>query len=219
MSEVKHLLFDCDGVLVDTEFTAAIKMTQALNNLSVDLSVDYYLQNLSGTTFSSIVHRYLNNSLSEFEVLQIINKVEDEVAAEVKLIDGVADLLVGLPVSKSVVSNSSVRTVERALETTGIKRYFSSKIFSSELVKQPKPAPDIYLLAINSLGYSASEIIVVEDSISGAKAALTAGLRVIGFVGASHIQPGHGQRLLDLGVSQIAESMIELQTILANSNS
>jgi HAD superfamily hydrolase (TIGR01509 family) len=219
MSEVKHLLFDCDGVLVDTEFTAAIKMTQALNNLSVDLSVDYYLQNLSGTTFSSIVHWYFNNSLSEFEVLQIINKVEDEVAAEVKLIDGVADLLADLPVSKSVVSNSSVRTVERALETTGIKRYFFSKIFSSELVKQAKPAPDIYLLAINSLGYNASEIIVVEDSISGAKAALTAGLRVIGFVGASHIQPGHGQRLLDLGVRQIAESMIELQTILANSNS
>jgi len=219
MSKVEHLLFDCDGVLVDTEFTAAIKMTQTLNNLGVDLSVDYYLQNLSGTTFSSIVHRYFNNSLPEFEVLQIIHKVEDEVAAEVKLIEGVTDLLIGLPMSKSVVSNSSVRTVEHALDTTGIKRYFSSKIFSSELVKQPKPAPDIYQLAINSLGYKAAEIIVVEDSISGAKAALSAGLRVIGFVGASHIQPGHGQRLLDLGVSQIAGSMIELQIILATSSS
>lgn len=219
MSKVKHLLFDCDGVLVDTEFTAAIKMTQALNHLGVDLSVNYYLQDLSGTTFSSIVHRYFNNSLSESEVLQIINKVEDEVAAEVKLIEGVTDLLIGLPMSKSVVSNSSVRTVEHALTTTGIKSHFCSKIFSSELVKQPKPAPDIYQFAINSLGYNTSEIIVVEDSFSGAKAALSAGLRVIGFIGASHIQPGHGQRLLALGVSNLADSMLELQKILATSNS
>ena len=128
MSKVNHLLFDCDGVLVDTEYTAAIKMTQALNSFGIDISVEYYLQNLSGNTFSSIVHRYFTNSLSQSEVLAIINRVEDEVAAEVKLIDGVSELLVRLPANKSVVSNSSVRTVEHALEVTGIKGYFSKKI-------------------------------------------------------------------------------------------
>lgn len=218
MSKVNHLLFDCDGVLVDTEYTAAIKMTQALNNLGIDISVEYYLQNLSGTTFSSIVHRYFNNSLSQSEVLAIINRVEDEVAAKVKLIDGVNELLVSLSANKSVVSNSSVRTVEHALGVTGIKRYFSKKIFSSELVSNPKPAADIYQLAITSLGYRVSEIMVVEDSISGVKAALSAGLKVIGFTGASHILPGHGQKLTDLGVSHIAESMEELGMILTTYN-
>ena len=219
MSKIKHLLFDCDGVLVDTEYIAAIKMTQALNNLGVDISVDYYLQNLSGTTFSSIVHRYFKNSLSSSEVLRIINKVEDEVAAEVELIDGVNELLTSLPMSKSVVSNSSIRTVEHALTVTGIRKHFLPKIFSSELVKEPKPAPDIYRLAIDSLGYSASEIMVVEDSLSGAKAAISAGLTVVGFVGASHIQSGHRQKLMDLGVSQLAERMIDLRTIFDNSGS
>ena len=189
MSKAKYFLFDCDGVLVDTEFTAATKMTQALNNLGVDLSIEYYLKNLSGTTFSSIVHRYFNNTLSPIEVQGITDLVEDEVAEEVKLIDGVNELLLNLSVGKSVVSNSSVRTVEHALKVTGIKRHFSSKIFSSDLVKNPKPAADIYLLAIAVLGYKVSEIIVIEDSISGAKAAISAGLKVIGFTGGSHIQP------------------------------
>lgn len=219
MSKIEHVLFDCDGVLVDTEYIAAIKMTQALNNLGVDISVDYYLQNLSGTTFSSIVDRYFNNSLSSSDVLRIINRVEDEVAAEVELIDGVKELLKSLPMTKSVVSNSSVRTVEHALTVTGIRKYFLPEIFSSELVKEPKPAPDIYRLAIDSLAYNASEIMVVEDSLSGAKAAISAGLKVIGFVGASHIQPGHGQKLMDLGVSQIAESMIDVLAIFDNSGS
>ena len=218
MNKIRHLLFDCDGVLVDTEYTAAIKMTQALNNLGINISVEYYLQNHSGTTFSSIVQQYFNNTLSQSEVLKIINKVEDEVAAEVKLIDGVSELLISLKVNKSVVSNSSVRTVEHALDVTGIKRYFSTKIFSSEHVSHPKPAADIYMLAISTLGYEKSEIMVVEDSISGAKAALSAGLEVIGFMGGSHIQPGHRQFLMDLGVSKIAINMSELGKIFSSYN-
>jgi HAD superfamily hydrolase (TIGR01509 family) len=218
MSNIKHFLFDCDGVLVDTEYTAATKMSEALNNLGVDISVEYYLQNFSGTTFSSIVHHYFENSFSHAKVLEIINRVEDEVAAEVKLIEGVNGLLSSLAAKKSVVSNSSVQTVEHALEATGIKSYFSTKIFSSELVKHPKPAPDIYQLAITTLGYNVEDIMVVEDSISGAKAAVAAGLYVIGFTGGSHILPGHGQQLTDLGVSQVAESMEELGMILTPFN-
>lgn len=218
MNRIKHLLFDCDGVLVDTEYTAAVKMTQALKKLGVSVSVDYYLQNFTGTTFSSIIHHFFENSFSESEVFEIINQVEDEVTAEVKLIDGVNELLISLPINKSVVSNSSVRTVEQALTITGISSHFSAKIFSSELVKHPKPAPDIYQLAITSLGYNEEEIIVVEDSISGVKAALSAGLTVIGFTGGSHILPGHGQQLIDIGVGKIAESMNELGEILTAYN-
>ena len=215
MNKIKHLLFDCDGVLVDTEYTAAVKMTQALKKLGVIVSVDYYLQNFTGTTFSSIIHHYFEHSFSESEVLEIIDRVEDEVTAEVKLIDGVNELLTSLPINKSVVSNSSVRTVEQALTITGISSHFSPKIFSSELVEHPKPAPDIYQLAIASLGYKEEEIMVVEDSISGARAALSAGLTVIGFTGGSHILPGHELQLMDIGVGKIAASMNKLGEILA----
>jgi HAD superfamily hydrolase (TIGR01509 family) len=216
MTKVKHLLFDCDGVLVDTEYVAAIKMTQALKDLGIDISVEYYLKELSGTTFSSIVRHYFNN-LPDEEVIKIINKVEDQVAAEVKLISGVDKMLDNLHINKSVVSNSSVKTVKHALQVTGIAHHFSSKIYSSELVKQPKPAPDIYRLACESIGCDPSEILVIEDSISGTKAALAADFRVVGFVGASHILPGHAQKLLALGVENIASTTEELESILQSS--
>jgi HAD superfamily hydrolase (TIGR01509 family) len=219
MSKIQHLLFDCDGVLVDTEFTAAVKMTAALRNLGVEVSVECYLQNLSGSTFSSIVERYVSKSLAEQKVFELIEKVENEVAAEVRLVDGVLELLTNLPIDKSVVSNSSVCTVEHALKVTGIRDFFTKEVFSSELVSKPKPAPDVYQLALATLGYNADEIIVVEDSINGAKAGLAAGLLVVGFAGASHIQPGHGQNLLDLGVNQITANMADLHDILSGYSS
>ena len=214
MTKIKHLLFDCDGVLVDTEFVAAIKMTQALKDLGIDISFEYYLQELSGTTFSSIVRHYFND-LSEKEVFKIINIVEDQVAAEVELIKGVDKMLDKLFINKSVVSNSSVRTVIHALEVTGIAHYFQAEIYSSELVKYPKPAPDVYQFACESVGCTPAEIIVIEDSISGATAALAAGLTVVGFIGASHILPEHAEKLLALGVKNIASTTEELESILS----
>jgi len=214
VSSINHIIFDCDGVLVDTEFTAAIRMTQALNNMGVDLSVNYYLQNFSGTTFSGIIDKYFGNAMSADEVSEIIDKVEEEVAKEVKLIDGVSQLLNILQVEKSVVSNSSVRTVEHALRITGIYDHFSGGIFSSEHVKNPKPAPDVYQYAIKTLACNISEIIVIEDSISGARAALAAGLRVFGFTGGSHILPDHRQKLLDLGADEVFGNMHELGLFL-----
>jgi len=213
MSKIRHLLFDCDGVLVDTEYVAAVKMTRALQNLDVDISVDYYLKNFSGTTFSSIVRHYFSD-LSEEEVFKIVDGVEDQVAAETKLIEGVDKMLDKLYIDKSVVSNSSLKTVKNALKVVGIADYFSAKVYSSELVAHPKPAPDIYLYACKSIGVEPSEILVIEDSISGAKAALAAGLQVIGFVGGSHILPGHDQKLLALGVDAITNNTQELQSII-----
>ena len=213
MTKIKHLLFDCDGVLVDTEYVAAIKMTQALKDLGIDISVEYYLQELSGTTFSSIVSHYFND-LSEKEVFKIINIVEDQVSAEVELIKGVDKMLDKLIINKSVVSNSSVRTVIHALQVTGIAHHFQAGIYSSELVEHPKPAPDVYQFACESIGCTPSEIIVIEDSLSGATAALAAGLNVVGFVGASHILPGHVEKLLALGVKNIASTTKKLESIL-----
>jgi len=207
VSNIKHIIFDCDGVLVDTEYTAAIKMTEALNKLGASVTVDHYLRNLSGATFSSIVTKYFNNSLAAREVTKIITKVEDQVAEDLKLIEGVAQLLNNLHLGKSVVSNSSLRTVEHALRSTGIYDQFGGGIFSSEYVEKPKPAPDIYLLALKSIPVNISEILVVEDSLSGAKAALSAGFRVIGFTGGGHILPGHQQKLEALGVHKVCRTM------------
>lgn len=109
MSNLKHLLFDCDGVLVDTEYVAATKMTAALNELGAGITLDYYLRNLSGTTFSSIVKHYFENTFNADETIALINRVEDEVSAEVRPVEGVEKMLKSIPIEKTVVSNSSVK--------------------------------------------------------------------------------------------------------------
>ena len=96
----------------------------------------------------------------------------------------------------------------------GLTQYFTGHVFSSESVANPKPAPDVYRLDLKTLGLAPDQMIVVEDSITGATAAIGAGLNVIGFIGASHIQPGHSDKLVDLGVISIAANMFELREIL-----
>ncbi len=212
---IKHILFDCDGVLVDTEITAAHVMAQAMQQKGVDVSVEHYLRHLTGSTFSAILNTYLGSSFNGTEKKGFIYKLEQKIVANVEAIEGVAELLGSIALPKSIVSNSEIWQVEQEIEKANIAHFFTGYIFSSELVHNPKPAPDVYNLAKKELGLTNDEILVVEDSITGAKAALAAGLKVIGFAGASHILPNHHKKLMALGVTQVASSMEDLESIFS----
>ena len=211
---IKHILFDCDGVLVDTEITAAHVMVEAMQKKGADITVEYYLENLSGSTFSVILNTYFGSEFKGTEKKQFINELEQKIVANVEVIDGVEHLLKSISIPKSIVSNSEIWQVRKEIEKTNIDHFFTGHVFSSELVENPKPAPDVYNMAVKELELKKNEVLVIEDSLTGAKAALAAGLKVIGFSGASHILPGHDAKLLRLGVSDTASSMKELGDIL-----
>lgn len=211
---IKHILFDCDGVLIDTEIVAAHRFVDRMEHIGYDLSVDYYLTHHTGSTFTAVLDHYLGETHSRQERITIMKEVEREVADSVEIIAGVEPMLAALPIQKSIVSNSHIATVEEAMVKIGITQYFTGHVFSSESVTNPKPAPDVYYLALKTLGLAPEEMIVVEDSITGATAAIGAGLNVIGFTGASHIQPGHENKLSALGVTTIAANMNDLKEIL-----
>jgi len=211
---IKHILFDCDGVLVDTEFTAAQVMVEAMTKRGADIDFEHYLQNLSGSTFSAILDTYFGASLQGEEKTAFIDKLEQKIVAKVEAIKGVESMLESIKIPMSVVSNSAIWQVKEEIEQTKIEHYFTGHIFSSELVVNPKPAPDVYNLAVKELGLSGDEVLVIEDSLTGAKAALAAGLKVIGFSGASHILKGHKEKLLSLGVAEVASTMEELDKVI-----
>lgn len=211
---IKHILFDCDGVLVDTEITAAQVMVEAMQKKGADITVEYYLQNLSGSTFSVILSEYFGSSFNGTEKRDFIHALETEIVNNVKAISGVAEMLRAISLPKSIVSNSEIWQVRQEVERTNLDHFFTGNIFSSEQVKNPKPAPDVYELAIKDLQLNKVELLVVEDSITGAKAALAAGLKVIGFSGASHILPGHAKKMQGLGVVDVAADMPELGELL-----
>jgi HAD superfamily hydrolase (TIGR01509 family) len=211
---IKHILFDCDGVLVDTEIKAAHVMVDAMQLKGANISVEHYLHHLTGSTFSEILDSYFGSSFNGIEKKKFINGLEKKIVKDAEAIAGVSKLLESISLPKSIVSNSEIWQVKEEIERTLISQHFTGRIFSSELVENPKPAPDVYNLAIKELGLKRNEILVIEDSTTGAKAALAAGLKVIGFSGASHILPGHNERLMALGVSEVASGMEELAVIL-----
>lgn len=147
--------------------------------------------------------------------MRVMNKVEDEVAESVKAVEGMPGLLDNLGIDKSVVSNSSIATVSHALATNNLTHHFNNRIFSSEQVPSAKPAPDLYLFAVASLQLAPEEILVVEDSRTGVQAAVYAGLKVVGFTGASHILPGHSEKLIEMGALDTASSAAMLSDKLS----
>jgi len=211
---IKHLLFDCDGVLVDTEIVAALEMVQLLTSFNIDIGLDDYLDYYSGNTFSYVFNQFFGESVDPEKKKQLMRDTEKKVAKGLTPIQGVGGMLDAISLPKSVVSNSDVATVKYALKKSKIEHHFEGQIFSAELVERGKPSPDVYQLAIQELRIDLSGILVVEDSISGISAAKAAGLDVIGFTGASHIRDGYKQKLADLGVGQIASSMPELTSLL-----
>ncbi|PWJ40155.1 HAD family hydrolase [Sediminitomix flava] len=215
--KLEYLISDCDGVIVDTEYLAAFVMVDYLKEFGVDISVDYYFNTWSGTTFSGILNHYSNErgfKLPEGYIEEISNRFEKAVDGELRPIQDIKEAYTSVPLTKAVVSNSYKFQVEHSIKLADVDSLFEDRIFSSDMVENPKPAPDLYLYAMDKIGATTENSIVVEDSISGAKAALAAGLTVIGFVGARHIQKGHDEKLRALGVKYIIDKMKDLPPLI-----
>lgn len=214
---MKHIIFDCDGVLIDTEIVAAEVTVAWLNSEKVNISVEEFILQHTGKTYSNIINGlkaegFLKASLKTDTIVHLL---DDKVKARVRPILGVSDLLNSISVSKSVVSNSAASYLVQALNKIEAAHHFENRIFSAEMVAHAKPSPLVYELAVSTIGIPKEEIIVVEDSQTGVQAALAAGLKVLGFLGGSHIQPGHGEKLKQLGVFDVASSHEELAKKLA----
>ncbi|WP_244613068.1 HAD family hydrolase [Modicisalibacter radicis] len=212
------LIFDCDGVLVDSEAIAEAVLSERLAAWLPDLHADDELRRALGMTTEAILDHLAERSghaLPADALARIDAAIETRLAAELEAMVGVAAALDALDLPLAIVSNSSRRRVVASLANTGLDaRLGDVPLFTAEQVVRPKPAPDVYLLAAKSLGVAPGACLVVEDSVSGASAARAAGMTVIGFTGASHIEPGHDDRLREAGVWQVLENMAELGTLV-----
>ncbi|MEM9858303.1 MAG: HAD family phosphatase [Bacteroidota bacterium] len=209
---MKQLIFDCDGVLVDTEIVAAKVMTELLQSYGIDIDTKDYIQKFTGKTFTTIFESF--NLDPKRDIQEIAKSIEQKIYANLREIPGMSDLLLAQHLPVSIVSNSATWQVKKALQFLGIEKRIGSSYFSSEMVPRPKPYPDIYLKAAEYHDVVPGECLVIEDSISGATAALTAGMPVIGFCGASHIQTDHAEKLYEIGVSRVAFDAAELESAI-----
>ncbi len=207
-----HVIFDCDGVLVDSEPLSMRADVLLLQRFGIEISEAEAHSRFVGTTFQAMLDMMSQQFGTVFpaDLHQVKNSMIEELyRSELEIVAGVSGVLEYLKasgISASIGSNSPKKRVELAIELTGIKQHFS-RIVTYEDVPHGKPAPDIFLQAARLAGVAIENCLVIEDSLTGTTAAVAAGIRTIGFTG-THAHPAlHGHDLAAAGASVVVARM------------
>ena len=215
------LIFDFDGVLLESEYAGNKQIAEYLTGIGHPTSPAQSMANfmgLAGDDFLAALERWIGRPLPED--FHVARKAEDERAMRegLEAVVGAVAFVRSLPpsLSRAVASSSSTAWIERHLEHLGIRDAFGAMIFSGrEHVVRGKPAPDLYLHAAAALGVDIARTAIIEDSPVGATGAVASGGHVIGFVGGSHCGPDHADRLRAIGVQDIATNFDEVARLIA----
>jgi HAD superfamily hydrolase (TIGR01509 family) len=213
------VIFDCDGVLIDSEAIACRADAACLADLGImigaDEIMDCYLGISAETMCRDIEQRY-RLTLPEDFVATLHRRVAQVFEAELAVMPGVETLLQTLRQRRCVASSSAPERLRHSLSVTRLLRYFEPNIFSATQVARGKPAPDLFLFAADAMHVAPASCMVVEDSVPGVQAAVAAGMRAIGFTGGEHCRPGHAERLLTAGAVAVVSDMPSLSALLSS---
>jgi HAD superfamily hydrolase (TIGR01509 family) len=210
------VIFDCDGVLVDSEPIAAVVSQRVLADLGWKLSIDEVVHRFVGGSsedFQSQIEAYLGSPLPAGWNDQYAHWYREAFERELRAIDGIEDALDAIDMPWCVASNSGRNRVVASLARTGLLSRFDGRIFSAEEVDRGKPAPDLFLWAAHKSGVAPERCVVVEDSAYGVAAARSAGMRVLAYAGGL-TDPA---RLAGPGTT-IFGSMAELPALIAGTH-
>jgi HAD superfamily hydrolase (TIGR01509 family) len=218
--EFKALIFDFDGVLLESEFEGNRHMAELLTELGHPTSVEEALTHfigLSGKDFISAIEARIGCPVPDEFYRRRAEEDERVLSEGLAAVAGAVEFVRSLPprLPKAVASSSSVRWIRTHLAHLGLESAFGDHLYSArEHVGRGKPAPDIYLYAAEQLDVDIENCVIVEDSEVGAKGALASGAKVIGLVAGSHCLVGHDEKLKSLGVRHIAHSFDEVSALL-----
>lgn len=211
----KCILFDCDGVLVDSEYLAMTVEIRELARLGFKVSQQLYREKLLGHSEAAGIRKIqeiaelqgigdLPNTLLE----DLANLRRAAYVEELKVVQSVSQFLRDFEGSVAIVTSSSSASVKLKLQVTGLANYFENQnIFSIDMVNNGKPDPELYQVAIREMGYNSDEYLAIEDSINGVKSAKAAGLKVWGFVGGKHLDLDFVGPLRSAGADQVIEKL------------
>ncbi|MFC5586617.1 HAD family hydrolase [Nitratireductor kimnyeongensis] len=207
------IIFDCDGVLVDSEPLAAIAYERVYNKHGLALGRETVTQCI-GMKQADIIVR-----IEELTGLAFPPHAADDIWPETRALleteleptRGILPFLRNLETARCVASSSSMERIALSLEVTGLAEFFADNVFSTSMVRNGKPAPDIFLFAAEKLGSEPASSVVIEDSPFGVQGAVAAGMTAIGFTGGSHTFDGHAEKLRSAGAHAICSCWSEVE--------
>ena len=211
----KLVIFDCDGVLVDSELIASEVGAEWISELgwSMDAAeARARFLGLSDTAMFALIEQKIGRSITADEIAQKHELITARFEAELQAIPGVVAVvedLVARSIPLAVASSGERAKILTNLAKVGLLNHFGDQISSATEVAEAKPAPDVYLLAARKAGYEPSDCIAIEDSPNGVLAALRAGMQVIGFA-----RETPAPDLTAVGAHRIFATMAELHAYL-----
>ncbi|CAB3885204.1 MULTISPECIES: HAD family phosphatase [Achromobacter] len=214
------VIFDCDGVLIDSEIIAARAQSRALAEHGIAITPQEAARRFAGIPDADMWQTLQDENarvLPEDFPRAYADRLQDTFRQELRALPGVRETLAALRergIEYCVASSSTPPKLEAALKLVGLWEEFAPHVFSTAQVAHGKPAPDVFLFAARQMRAAILDCVVVEDSVPGVRAARAARMRAVGYVGASHNGPDQRQRLLDEGAFEVIDDLQRLTDII-----
>jgi len=218
----RPIIFDCDGVLVDSEAIYVEVERRMLAEIGLTYPIETFQARFNGLRTSDFL-ALLAKDYAELDqgpfpegfFAQLDAETRARIDTELEAIAGVHDVLQRHDGPRAVASSSRADRLMVKLEKTGLSGFLGPHIYSGDLVGNGKPAPDLFLLAAGKLELAPEDCLVIEDSTHGVAAGLAAGMTVWGFTGGGHANDHLSERLANAGAERVIASHSELAEALA----
>jgi HAD superfamily hydrolase (TIGR01509 family) len=217
-SNIDLVIFDCDGVLVDSEVISCRAHSQMLTRHGYPITADQVLDRFLGVSDREarlIIEAELGRSLpADFEA-QMKQAALQRYADELRNVPYIGEALAAIDLPECVASSGTPEKIRHGLTCAGLYDQLAPHIFSVSQVRRGKPAPDLFLFAAERMTASPDRCLVIEDSVPGITGARAAGMTVVGFHGGSHCQAGHAEMLRSAGAAVTFDDMRQLPALIA----
>jgi HAD superfamily hydrolase (TIGR01509 family) len=211
------VIFDCDGVLVDSEVISCRAHAATLTRHGYPITEDQVFDRFLGRSMRQAtleVEAELGRSLPDDFHTQVYAEIFQSFAASLEATPHIVETLAAITLPVCVASSGPPEKISASLNRVGLYDRFSPHIFSAVQVRHGKPAPDLFLFAAEQMKASPAGCLVIEDSISGIAAARGAGMTVLGYYGGSHCRPGHADTLRAAGAAVTFDDMRALPGLI-----
>ena len=221
LSPTKLIIFDCDGVLVNSEEIYQATELEYLAAAGITFEPSAYTQAFMGLAPAmwqaklEAIGQERAKPLSPLFFEQLAGHTNERLRKNLAALPDARNVISQLPASICVASSTPLARLRWKLEHTGLIDLFDPHVFSSDMVVNGKPEPDLFLHAAGTMGVHPGECIVVEDSVNGVLAGKAAGMRVIGFTAGNHCTGTHGDALLRHGADALVDAYEDLEVTLA----
>jgi HAD superfamily hydrolase (TIGR01509 family) len=213
------IIFDCDGVLVDSEVISCRAHAETLTRHGYPITADQVFDRFLGVSeleAQMIVEAEIGRKLPDNFTSQVNHATLQSYADDLRPVPHVAEALATIRLPKCVASSGTPEKIRHGLTCAGLYDILAPHIFSASQVKRGKPEPDLFLFAAEQMRALPARCVVIEDSVPGVTGARAAGMTVLGFHGGSHCRPGYADTLRVAGAAATFDDMRELAGLIAD---